>query len=142
MRTQAVDAGRRRLRELTAWVAQPEFGLSHSWRADDLLVYDNRCVLHRGRPWAAGQRRWVTRTTATTALTAATDGWSSGYYGGPVPPPPLPAERAVLLEVLTGGGGGGGGGGAGDGDGSGGDRRASEELVYFGKVAEATAASE
>jgi alpha-ketoglutarate-dependent taurine dioxygenase len=41
--------GVRRVNELNDFVtAHPEWTYTHSWQADDLLVWDNRCLLHRG----------------------------------------------------------------------------------------------
>jgi alpha-ketoglutarate-dependent 2,4-dichlorophenoxyacetate dioxygenase len=40
-------AGRALLDELTAWCAQPQFVYSHAWRPHDLVMWDNRCTLHR-----------------------------------------------------------------------------------------------
>src|SRR2546422_5836963 len=36
---------------------------SHRWRQWDLVMWDNRCVLHRGRPWDAAHHRRVMRRT-------------------------------------------------------------------------------
>jgi len=35
----------------------------HRWRPWDLVMWDNRCVLHRGRPWDAARHRRVMRRT-------------------------------------------------------------------------------
>src|SRR5690606_31163509 len=43
--------GRALLEELTAYCAQPQFVYSHSWRVHDLVVWDNRCTLHRATPF-------------------------------------------------------------------------------------------
>ena len=41
--------GARRVEELNAFVtAHPEWTYTHTWRAGDLLLWDNRCLLHRG----------------------------------------------------------------------------------------------
>jgi alpha-ketoglutarate-dependent taurine dioxygenase len=41
--------GVRRVNELNDFVtAHPEWTYTHSWQAGDLLVWDNRCLLHRG----------------------------------------------------------------------------------------------
>jgi alpha-ketoglutarate-dependent 2,4-dichlorophenoxyacetate dioxygenase len=37
----------------------------HRWRPGDVIMWDNRCVLHRGRPWPDDQPRHVVRTTIT-----------------------------------------------------------------------------
>ena len=39
------------LRELLAHVTRPEFVYRHEWREGDLVIWDNRCVLHRARPY-------------------------------------------------------------------------------------------
>lgn len=59
-----VEKGRALLLELLEWATQPRYVVSHSWRADDLVMWDNRCCLHRGRPWAFDEdRRIMHRTT-------------------------------------------------------------------------------
>ena len=59
-----VEAGRALLRELTDLATQPHLVYRHVWRAGDLVMWDNRCMLHRGRPWdGAAYRRVMHRTT-------------------------------------------------------------------------------
>ena len=58
-----VEEGRALLRELTANACQPPRIFRHRWRAGDLAVWDNRCVLHRGHPWPFEERRVMKRTT-------------------------------------------------------------------------------
>jgi alpha-ketoglutarate-dependent 2,4-dichlorophenoxyacetate dioxygenase len=36
------------LEELLAFATQPQFVYAHKWRAGDILIWDNRCTLHRG----------------------------------------------------------------------------------------------
>jgi alpha-ketoglutarate-dependent 2,4-dichlorophenoxyacetate dioxygenase len=36
------------IEELIAFATQPHFIYAHQWRAGDILVWDNRCTLHRG----------------------------------------------------------------------------------------------
>jgi len=36
------------LEELLAFATQPRFIYAHTWRAGDILIWDNRCTLHRG----------------------------------------------------------------------------------------------
>ena len=54
---------RRLLDELLAHTTRPECVYQHRWKTWDLVMWDNRCVLHRGRPWDAGQHRRVMRRT-------------------------------------------------------------------------------
>jgi alpha-ketoglutarate-dependent 2,4-dichlorophenoxyacetate dioxygenase len=37
----------------------------HTWQPGDIIMWDNRCVLHRGRPWPDDKPRRVVRTTIT-----------------------------------------------------------------------------
>jgi alpha-ketoglutarate-dependent taurine dioxygenase len=46
-----VDEGRALLKALLDHVTRPEFCYRHEWREGDLVVWDNRCVLHRARPY-------------------------------------------------------------------------------------------
>lgn len=42
--------GRDLLRELTEFATQPQFVYSHVWSVRDLVMWDNRALMHRGRP--------------------------------------------------------------------------------------------
>ena len=58
-----VETSRQLLRELTANGAQPPRTLKHAWQPGDIVIWDNRCVLHRGHPWPAEQARVMARST-------------------------------------------------------------------------------
>ena len=59
-----LEEGKVLLKELLDWSTQPQFVYSHKWRANDLVVYDNRCCLHRARPWDGSKyARILHRTT-------------------------------------------------------------------------------
>ncbi|MBC7782062.1 MAG: TauD/TfdA family dioxygenase [Proteobacteria bacterium] len=45
---QPEEAGRVRLEQLTAHAVQERFVYRHKWTLGDLLMWDNRCLLHRG----------------------------------------------------------------------------------------------
>lgn len=45
------DEGNSLLRELTDFATQPRFVYSHKWREGDLVIWDNRCTLHRATPF-------------------------------------------------------------------------------------------
>ncbi|MEZ4332209.1 MAG: TauD/TfdA family dioxygenase [Myxococcota bacterium] len=45
------------LDELLAFACQPPRVYTHGWRTGDAVVWDNRCLLHRGRPWDLGEAR-------------------------------------------------------------------------------------
>ena len=63
-----VEEGRKLLKGLVAKAIQPEFTYSHKWAPKDLVIWDNRCVLHRGRSWdKARYRRVMHRTTVAGA---------------------------------------------------------------------------
>jgi alpha-ketoglutarate-dependent 2,4-dichlorophenoxyacetate dioxygenase len=65
-----VPEGMLLLRELIEHATQPEFVYRHRWRAGDLVIWDNRCTMHRGRPFDETQRRDLRRiTTQDTAST-------------------------------------------------------------------------
>jgi alpha-ketoglutarate-dependent 2,4-dichlorophenoxyacetate dioxygenase len=54
---------RRLLDDLLAHATRPEVVLQHRWTQWDLVMWDNRCVLHRGRPWDAAKHPRVMRRT-------------------------------------------------------------------------------
>ena len=45
-----VPEGRILLYDLNLHATRPEFVYSHDWRVGDLVIWDNRCTMHRGRP--------------------------------------------------------------------------------------------
>ena len=65
-----VAEGRLLLWDLTAHATQPQFIYSHRWRVGDLVIWDNRCTMHRGRPHDESAPRDLRR--ATTLDTAST----------------------------------------------------------------------
>jgi taurine dioxygenase len=50
------------LDELWDCVARPEFAWEHVWRVGDLVLWDNRCTMHRRDPFDASARRIMHRT--------------------------------------------------------------------------------
>jgi alpha-ketoglutarate-dependent 2,4-dichlorophenoxyacetate dioxygenase len=61
-----VEEGRALLRALLDHVTRPEFCYRHEWQEGDLVVWDNRCVLHRATPYdTARYRRLMQRTTVS-----------------------------------------------------------------------------
>jgi len=50
------------LDELWDVVARPEFAWEHVWRVGDLVLWDNRCTMHRRDPFDAASRRIMHRT--------------------------------------------------------------------------------
>jgi alpha-ketoglutarate-dependent 2,4-dichlorophenoxyacetate dioxygenase len=54
------------LRDLTEFATQSRFVYRHHWSVGDLVVWDNRCTMHRGRPYADKQYpRDMRRVTLT-----------------------------------------------------------------------------
>ena len=63
-----VEEGRALLRELLEFATQPGFVYRHTWRVGDLVMWDNRSVLHRGRPWDEQRHRRVMHRTTVAGL--------------------------------------------------------------------------
>ena len=58
------DAGRALIEELNALAVHPDLTYEHRWKARELLIWDNRCVMHRATPYdAATQGRVIRRAT-------------------------------------------------------------------------------
>jgi alpha-ketoglutarate-dependent 2,4-dichlorophenoxyacetate dioxygenase len=70
------------LAKLIEDATRPEFTWLHRWRAGDVVMWDNRATMHRGRPWPTTQTRTMVRTTIS-----ATD---ADGLAGLRPPAPLP----------------------------------------------------
>jgi len=50
------------LDHLWGFVEHPEFAWEHAWRVGDLVLWDNRCTMHRRDPFDASARRIMHRT--------------------------------------------------------------------------------
>ncbi len=51
------------LAELTEAATAPALSYQHAWRKGDVVMWDNRATLHRGRPWPPHEARTMVRTT-------------------------------------------------------------------------------
>jgi alpha-ketoglutarate-dependent 2,4-dichlorophenoxyacetate dioxygenase len=69
------DEARALLRDLREVATRPQLVYTHRWEPWDLVMWDNRCTLHRGRPWNESRcRRVMHRTTvASDGPTATSD---------------------------------------------------------------------
>ena len=56
-------AGVKLIEELTAAATAPGTSYEHHWRSGDVVMWDNRATMHRGRPWPANEARTMVRTT-------------------------------------------------------------------------------
>jgi alpha-ketoglutarate-dependent 2,4-dichlorophenoxyacetate dioxygenase len=55
--------GRLLLLDLNTHATRPAFVYSHQWRVGDLVIWDNRCTMHRGRAHDETQPRDLRRAT-------------------------------------------------------------------------------
>jgi alpha-ketoglutarate-dependent 2,4-dichlorophenoxyacetate dioxygenase len=55
--------GRLLLRDLIEHATRPEFVYRHAWREGDLVIWDNRCTMHRGRAFDEREVRDLRRVT-------------------------------------------------------------------------------
>jgi alpha-ketoglutarate-dependent 2,4-dichlorophenoxyacetate dioxygenase len=61
-----IDEGRALLATLLDHVTQPQFCYRHEWTEGDLVIWDNRCVLHRATPYDTTRyKRLMQRTTVS-----------------------------------------------------------------------------
>lgn len=51
------------IHDLIEHATQPQFVYTHKWRVGDLVMWDNRCTMHRARDFDQTQRRDLHRTT-------------------------------------------------------------------------------
>jgi alpha-ketoglutarate-dependent 2,4-dichlorophenoxyacetate dioxygenase len=56
-------AGKRLIEDLTERAATPGSSYLHHWRQGDVVMWDNRATMHRGRPWPSHEPRLMIRTT-------------------------------------------------------------------------------
>lgn len=67
-------AGATLIDELTAAATAPGTSYVHAWKSGDVVMWDNRATMHRGRPWPAHEARYMVRTTISAT---AADGLES-----------------------------------------------------------------
>jgi len=60
-----VEEGRALIEELIAFSTRPQFVYQHRWTVGDLVMWDNRCTMHSGRPYDDTQRRVLHRATVS-----------------------------------------------------------------------------
>jgi alpha-ketoglutarate-dependent 2,4-dichlorophenoxyacetate dioxygenase len=64
-----VPDGRMLIRELIEHATQPQFVHTHRWAVGDLIIWDDRCTMHRGRPYDdTRHRRDMHRTTVSDEM--------------------------------------------------------------------------
>jgi len=63
-----VPDGRILLYELTDFATQPERVYTHVWRENDLVIWDNRCTLHRLRRYDAAREKRILRRVTTVDM--------------------------------------------------------------------------
>jgi len=81
---------RRLLDDLLAHTTRPECAYQHRWKPWDLVMWDNRCVLHRGRPWDAARHKRVMRRTTIAGE-------------GPTADPPLATRTPAWDGIIAAG---------------------------------------
>jgi alpha-ketoglutarate-dependent 2,4-dichlorophenoxyacetate dioxygenase len=66
-----VPEARAFIRDLTEHATQPQFVYAHKWQPFDLVMWDNRCTMHRVRRYDNSQPRDMRRTTVAGTETTA-----------------------------------------------------------------------
>jgi alpha-ketoglutarate-dependent 2,4-dichlorophenoxyacetate dioxygenase len=56
-------SGQALIEDLMAAATAPGTSYVHAWKSGDVVMWDNRATLHRGRPWPAHEARLMVRTT-------------------------------------------------------------------------------
>jgi len=66
----SLPEGRLLLAELLEHATQPEFVYRHHWRVGDVVMWDNRCTLHRGKRFDFSEKRELRRSTTEDSASA------------------------------------------------------------------------
>ena len=69
-----LSAGKKLLDELMIAATAPRTSYVHNWRSGDVVMWDNRATMHRGRPWSAHEARLMVRTTISATAADGLDG--------------------------------------------------------------------
>ena len=64
---------RQLLAQLLDEATRREFVYRHKWRQGDTVMWDNRAMLHRGRPWDYARERTMVRTTISATVADGLD---------------------------------------------------------------------
>jgi alpha-ketoglutarate-dependent 2,4-dichlorophenoxyacetate dioxygenase len=70
-------AGKRLIDELMEAATAPGSSYLHQWREGDVVMWDNRATMHRGRPWPAHEPRLMVRTTISATAADGVDAMRS-----------------------------------------------------------------
>jgi alpha-ketoglutarate-dependent 2,4-dichlorophenoxyacetate dioxygenase len=65
--------GKKLINELMEIATAPGTSYLHQWREGDVVMWDNRATMHRGRPWPAHEPRLMVRTTISAAAADGVD---------------------------------------------------------------------
>ena len=72
------EESRRLVDELMTFATQPRFVHAHRWQVDDVVLWDNRCTMHRGRPHDERLRRAMRRATVSDIGPTVPEDWKAG----------------------------------------------------------------
>ncbi len=72
------QAGQAFVEELMAFVTRPERVYTHHWRPGDVLIWDERATVHRGRPWPYEEERTLASICVSAQETDGLDGMRPG----------------------------------------------------------------
>jgi len=67
--------GRKLVDDLTDHATQPEFVYQHCWAVGDVVLWDNRCTMHRGRPFDESLPRAMRRATISDIGPTVPENW-------------------------------------------------------------------
>jgi alpha-ketoglutarate-dependent 2,4-dichlorophenoxyacetate dioxygenase len=70
-------AGKKLIEELMEAATAPGTSYLHQWREGDVVMWDNRATMHRGRPWPAHEPRLMVRTTISATAADGVDSMRS-----------------------------------------------------------------
>jgi alpha-ketoglutarate-dependent 2,4-dichlorophenoxyacetate dioxygenase len=62
-----LKAAQKLLGELMEAATAPGASYVHTWHKGDVVMWDNRATMHRGRPWPAKEPRYMVRTTISAS---------------------------------------------------------------------------
>ena len=69
----AAATGKKLIDELMAAATAPDTSYLRQWRNGDVVMWDNRATMHRGRPWPAHEARLMVRTTISATKADGVD---------------------------------------------------------------------